>query len=138
MSSTQDQQYDKLQASWLASHRDSSFNTGGLASGGSSQGPFNLGSIGGSSHGPRYSEFDQFNRSSMMFPRQSNSAETVEYILRIVAQADHEMLLRSGNEAYANALSSHNGTKAELASLQYVPIMFYHSISLTINIQEVI
>ncbi len=59
----------------------------------------------------------------MMFPRPMNSAETVEYILRIVAQADHEMLLRSGNEAYANALSSHNGTKAELASLQYVLIM---------------
>ncbi len=78
----------------------------------------------GPSHGPCYSEFDQFNRSSMMFPRPMNSAETVEYVLRIVAQADHEMLLRSGNEAYANALSSHNGTKAELASLQYVLIMF--------------
>ncbi len=84
-----------------------------------SHGPLNFGIPGGTSHSPRYSNFDQFNRSSMVLPRQpSSTADTVDHILRIVAQADHDTLLRSGNEAYANALAIHKGTKEELASLQ--------------------
>ncbi len=102
-----DRQYDLFHSSWLASQRD---------------GPFNVGGLGGGSHVSRYGDFDQFNRSSMVLPRQSTSstADSVDHIMRIVAEADSDMLLRSGNEAYANALSVHNGTKAELASLQYV------------------
>ncbi len=108
MSSRQDsdRQYDQFHTSWLASQRD---------------GPFNVGGLGGPGHGARYSEFDQFNRPSLVFPRQTSAADTIDHVLRIVAQADHDTLIRSGNAAYADALVIHNGTKAELESLRYVP-----------------
>lgn len=63
----------------------------------------------------------------MIFPRQSTStpADTVDHILRIIEQADHDTLLRSGNEVYKDALLAHNGTKAELESLKYVPVTFF-------------
>lgn len=105
----------QFHASWLASQRD---------------GPFNVGGLGGPNYGPRYGEFDQFNRSSMVFPSGSTStADTVSHILRIVAEADHETLLRSRNQAFADLLAVHNGTKEELAALKYVLIAFCHRFS---------
>ncbi len=85
----QDRQHEQFHANWLASQRDGPFNVGGLS-----------GALGGGQHGYRFGEFDQFNRSSMIFPRQSTStpADTVDHILRIIEQADHDTLLRSGNE----------------------------------------
>ncbi len=56
----QDRQHEQFHANWLASQRDGPFNVGGLG-----------GALGGANHGYRFGEFDQFNRSSMIFPRQS-------------------------------------------------------------------
>ncbi len=83
-----------------------------------------LGDFEGAARGPHYGEFNQFNCSSMMFPSSSGlvppPTDTIDHILRIAAQVDHEVLVRSGNEAYANALALHKGTKAELDSLRCV------------------
>lgn len=86
--------------------------------------------------GNRLSEYDQFNRSSMVVPRSASSIESANNVMRLLSNADHEMLLRSGNEAYANAIALHKGTKAEFDSLQYVPNYnpFYSSISLQASI----
>ena len=67
------------------------------------------------------SDFDQFNRSSIPLVREPNSnGATIDYILRIVAQADHDVLLRSGNEAYAKMLNELDGSKAEVATVRCV------------------
>ncbi len=111
MSSRQhsDFQYEQFQAAWLAAQNGSQLNVGG-----------GLGSFQGARHGERYpSEFGQFNRSSIPLAVQpSATGDSVGYILHVIAQADHDMLLRSGNEAYSKALESHKGTKEELASLK--------------------
>ncbi len=107
-----DRQYDQFHASWLASQRDA---------------PLNIGGFGGASHGSRYGELDHFSRSPMVFPRQSSSsADAVDHLLRIVAQADHDTLLRSGNAAYADALALHNGTKIDLESVKCVLVTLYN------------
>lgn len=106
---SQDRQYDMFQSNWLGPQRDAPFNLN-----------FNSGGLGGLGYGNRYGEFDQFNRSSMVVPRPSSSVDSVDHVLRAVAQADHALLLRSGNEAYANALALHKGTKAKFESLQYI------------------
>ncbi len=109
-----DRQFAQLHAAWLAAQRSApQLNfTGGFEG------------FEGPAHGSRYGGFDQFNRSSMVLPSSSgltpSPTDTVDHVLRLAAQADHELLVRSGNEAYANALALHKGTRAELDSLRYI------------------
>lgn len=125
------QNSDLQYAAWLATQRGApQLNTLSFAGG--------FDGFEGPTQGSRYGgfdRFDQFNRSSLVLPGSgggsggsSNSssvltpyaADPVDSVFRSVAQADHESLVRSGNEAYANALALHKGTKAELDSLRYV------------------
>ncbi len=99
MSSCQDRdhQYDFFHSKWDTQAEPNVIRSGGISL---------LDSLG---------NFGQFNRSSIPLARQpSSSAVTVEQVLRIIAEADGESLLRSGNRAYTELLNEHNGTKAEL------------------------
>lgn len=113
----------QLQAMLAAQNNGTQQNIGGALR--------NVEAFGGAGNGQFYNsgEFGRFDRTSIPAaagpssaipaPAPSSSAASVDYILRIVAQADQNTLLRSGNDAYARILESHNGTKEELESLKY-------------------
>ncbi|KLO17327.1 hypothetical protein SCHPADRAFT_887116 [Schizopora paradoxa] len=102
MSSQQlsDLQYAQFQAFFAAQNAGSQLNFGG--------GSRSVEHVEGARHGLPF---------GVARPPPS-TVDTVDYILRIVAQADQGMLLRSGNEAFATLSQSHKGTLEELAALK--------------------
>lgn len=116
MSSRQisDAQYAQFQAAWLAAQRGAPQLNFPTAFDGF-EGPS---SVQGLRHGNNF-----YVNSSSVFPGStgalaSHPSDAADHASRAVAQADHENLMLSGNDAYANALALHRGTKAELDSLR--------------------